>query len=146
MVRRAIVAASLVDLAVVLAILLVMSIALVWVDPEPLDSEYPESLATDLAYMFYVILPLGWMYRLVAILFMGKPPGDWLVGLQVVEGDSGAAAGRLRLIARDLAAVFFLAVPVVNLLFVFRTLTDPDGRGWHDRAVGTRVEVGPDRA
>ena len=146
MVRRAIVAASLVDLAVTLAILLVMSFVLLWVDPEPLDSEYPESLATDLAYLFYIVLLFGWIYRLMAILIMGRPPGDWLVGLQVVEDDSGAAAGRLRLIARDLAAAFFLALPVINLMFVIRTLTDPEGRGWHDRAVGTRVEVGPARA
>jgi len=77
----------------------------------------------------YWSLPTWFLITVVAVSFFGFTPGMMVAGIRVARLDGAAMVGPLRALPRTL--LVFLIVPAVIL--------NADGRGLHDRLVGTVV-------
>lgn len=80
-------------------------------------------------------LPRNWSIvswfaiTVVAVSFFGFTPGMAALGIRVARMDGASMVGPIRAIPRTILT--FLIIPAAVL--------DADGRGWHDKAVGTIV-------
>jgi hypothetical protein len=73
---------------------------------------------------------LSWfLITVVAVSFFGFTPGMGALGIRVVRMDGAAMVGPLRAVPRTILTGLIIPAVVVN----------DDGRGLHDRAVGTIV-------
>lgn len=93
-------------------------------------------LASLIAYAFTApAAPLNWslvpwfVITAVSVSFIGITPGMWLLGIRVARIDGASMVGPIRAIPRTV--MVGVIIPAV--------ITDRDGRGLHDRAVGTIV-------
>lgn len=93
-------------------------------------------LASLIAYAFTApAAPLNWslvpwfVITVVTVSFFGCTPGMWLLGIRVARVDGASMVGPLRAIPRTI--MVGVIIPAV--------VWDRDGRGLHDRAVGTIV-------
>jgi uncharacterized RDD family membrane protein YckC len=66
----------------------------------------------------------------------GQSLGMMTLGLKLVRVDSGAAPGFLAAVGRGLLCVL-LIFWIWGLIMLLTTLSDPNGRGLHDKAAGT---------
>jgi uncharacterized RDD family membrane protein YckC len=93
-------------------------------------------LAGLIAFTFTApALPLNWslvpwfVITVVTVAFIGCTPGMWMLGIRVARTDGTTMVGPLRAIPRTI--MVGVVIPAV--------IWDQDGRGLHDRAVGTIV-------
>lgn len=93
-------------------------------------------LASLIAYAFTApAAPLNWslvpwfVITVVTVAFFGVTPGMWALGIRVARIDGATMVGPIRAIPRTV--MVGVIIPAL--------ITDRDGRGLHDRAVGTIV-------
>lgn len=73
---------------------------------------------------------LSWFaITVVTVSFFGFTPGMAALGIRVVRMDGASMVGPLRAIPRTIMVAMIIPALIWNA----------DGRGWHDRAVGTIV-------
>jgi len=66
----------------------------------------------------------------------GQTLGMMALGLKLVRVDSGASPGFLAAVGRGLLCLL-LIFWIWGLVMLLTTLSDPNGRGLHDKAAGT---------
>jgi uncharacterized RDD family membrane protein YckC len=90
-----------------------------------MDVQRPEVMQT---FNYWAIL-VWFLISVVAVSLFGFTPGKFALGLRVVRVDGSTMVGPLRAIPRA----------VMTAVIVPAALLDRNGRGLHDRAVGTVV-------
>ncbi len=95
------------------------------------------ALSRDLASLFAVLFPIGYIIWSLTLFRQGKTPGKLLLGLQVVDQRTGSIPGfgkmfLREIIGRILSGLFFG-------LGYFWALWDKNGQAWHDKLAGTVV-------
>jgi uncharacterized RDD family membrane protein YckC len=90
-----------------------------------MDVQRPEVMQT---FNYWAIL-VWFVISVVAVSLFGFTPGKFALGLRVVRIDGTSMVGPLRAIPRAL----------LTAVIIPAALADRDGRGLHDRAVGTIV-------
>ncbi|NOZ78617.1 MAG: RDD family protein [Acidobacteria bacterium] len=113
--------------------------------PQALGKDIPHMLpliAADHAWLRLAVVELAlwtalwWAYFIIGWGWLGATPGQWILGLRVVDHRGrcpiGPARAALRLIAYSIGSLPFMAG---HLLVIFRT----DARSLHDVLAGTRV-------
>lgn len=88
-----------------------------------------------------VLLAVVWGGALVAIARTGATPGRRLVGLRVVDADTGRPLGFGRALYRSVLLVPAV-VPTLGIgaaVLAWTATTDPHRRAWHDRRTGSIV-------
>ncbi|MGH3762105.1 RDD family protein [Actinophytocola sp.] len=91
----------------------------------PVDVQRPEIMQT---FNYWAIL-VWFVITVSAVSFFGFTAGKAALGIRVARLDGAALVGPLRAIART----------IMTALIVPAAISDADGRGLHDRAVGTIV-------
>lgn len=93
-------------------------------------------IASLIAYAFTApAAPLNWslvpwfVITVGTVSFFGFTPGMWLMGIRVARIDGATMVGPIRAIPRTIMVGVIIPAIIMNA----------DGRGLHDRAVGTMV-------
>ena len=104
----------------------------------PLSAVTPEG--TRLAVIALLVVAA---LEVVPMALRGRTPGKVLLGMRVVDVDTGGPPGFLRAILRALLVHGWVALPALGWLLpvavAVTTLVSPSGRGIHDRLAGTLV-------
>jgi len=86
---------------------------------------------------------LSMAYEVMPVLFRGATLGKAMLGLRVVDQETGQRPGPLAVLVRWLMIYGVAAIPLVGwvltLMVLFPVLVLKSGRGIHDRMAGTRV-------
>ena len=90
------------------------------------------------ALVMYVFFMGVLALRCVAILAFGTTPGRKLTGLRVVMHEGGRLPSRVRVAFREILALLYFALPLMNLIWIFVILAD-FSLGWHERDSKTTV-------
>lgn len=104
----------------------------------PLASVTPDG--ARLAVITAVVLAV---LEVVPTAVWGRTPGKAMLGVRVVDVDTGRSPGFVRSVFRSLLLHGWVAIPVAGwvlpLSFGVTVVASPTGRGLHDRLAGTRV-------
>jgi len=96
-----------------------------------------EEGAAGLGIMLMVLFPLGYFIWFLMLLPQGLTPGKKLLGLQVVNHQTGAIPGFWRMVLREI-----VGRSLSGLFFgigYFWALWDKNAQAWHDKLAGTVV-------
>jgi uncharacterized RDD family membrane protein YckC len=95
------------------------------------------SISKDIGLVAAIILPVVYLIWFLSLLRKGLTPGKKLLGLQVVNCQTGAIPGFGKMFLREIIGRFlsglFLSIGYFWALF------DKNGQAWHDKLAGTVV-------
>ena len=95
------------------------------------------SISEDLSIIVAILFPLGYFIWFLTLLRKGLTPGKKLLGLQVVNHQTGEIPGFGKMFLREIIGRFlsglFLGLGYLWALF------DKNSQAWHDKLAGTVV-------
>lgn len=111
---------------------------------QPLSAVTPEG--TRLAVITAGVLAV---LEVLPTALWGRSPGKAMLGVRVVDPDTGRPPGFLRSVLRGLLLHAWVAIPAIGWFLpaaiTITVLASPSGRGVHDRLAATRVvDAAPD--
>jgi len=95
------------------------------------------SISRDLGTIVSIALPIVYLVWFLTVLRKGLTPGKKLLGLQVVDQQTGAIPGFGKMFLREIVGRF-----VSGLFFglgYFWAIFDKNAQAWHDKIAGTVV-------
>ena len=95
------------------------------------------SLSQDAAIVTAMLLPVLYFVWFLTLFRRGRTPGKLLLGLQVVDHQTGAIPGFGKMFLREIVGRF-----ISGLFFgigYFWAIFDKNAQGWHDKIAGTVV-------
>lgn len=94
-------------------------------------------LSEDLGVVAAVVFPVGYFIWFLSLLRRGLTPGKKLLGLKVVDHQSGAIPGYGKMFLREIVGRMLSAM-VAGLGYLW-ALFDRNAQAWHDKLAGTVV-------
>lgn len=95
------------------------------------------SISEDLGAAMAILFPIAYLVWFLFLFRRGQTPGKKLLGLQVVDHQTGAIPGFGKMFLREIVG------RVLSGLFLglgyFWALFDKNGQAWHDKLAGTVV-------
>lgn len=94
-------------------------------------------LSEDLGIFIAILFPAGYVVWFMLLLRKGLTPGKKLLGLQVVNHQTGRLPGYGKMFLREIVGRFLSGL-VFGLGYLW-ALFDKNAQAWHDRLAGTVV-------
>ena len=97
----------------------------------------PTPLSKDMGVAAALLLPLAYFGWFLSLLVKGRTPGKLLLGLQVLDAQTGRLPGFGKMFVREIIGRF-----ISGLFFgigYFWAIFDKNGQAWHDKIAGTVV-------
>ena len=95
------------------------------------------SISKNLAIVAAIALPIVYMVWFLSLLRKGLTPGKKLMGLQVVDHQTGAIPGFGKMFVREIVGKFVSGF--FSGLGYFWAIFDKNSQAWHDKIAGTVV-------
>jgi len=95
------------------------------------------SISKDLGTVAAIVLPIVYLVWFLSLLRQGLTPGKKLLGLQVVDHQTGTIPGFGKMFVREIVGRF-----ISGLFFglgYFWAIFDKNSQAWHDKIAGTVV-------
>lgn len=96
------------------------------------------TVSQDLAMLVAVLFPLGYLTWCTYLFRRGTSPGKKLLGLHVVQQESGAIPGFGAMVIRETIGRYVLSLLIFGLGLLW-ALFDKDAQTWHDKLAHTVV-------
>jgi uncharacterized RDD family membrane protein YckC len=94
-------------------------------------------MSTELGIVMMVLFPLAYFIWFLTLLRKGLTPGKKLLGLQVVNSQTGEIPGFGKMFLREIVGRFLSGLFLG--LGYFWALFDKNAQAWHDKLAGTVV-------
>jgi uncharacterized RDD family membrane protein YckC len=95
------------------------------------------SISKDLGTIAAIALPIAYLVWFLSLLRKGLTPGKKLMGLQVVDYQTGTIPGFGKMFVREIVGRFISGVG--GGLGYFWAIFDKNSQAWHDKIAGTVV-------